>query len=140
MKPLILCLILASVGSLMSADGNPESEKMINRSLKIKLPATVDSVVWSIGNSRCIVQLNFPAVRIGESAPEPSTQVWLLKLDGMTILPSGKPIGAGTGKRGSIYNSINYGFPASAADEAIAVVSAIDGHFIVEPIPHKQQR
>lgn len=123
----------------MAAEPASGPENPVNRTLGIKLPGKVESVIWSIQKSTATVQVILPSVPGDKPLPPvPATQAWLLRSDGTTIPQSAKPSTAAIGMGGAVTQSVCYAFPTSASAEAVAVVVAIDGRYFAEPLPTKQ--
>jgi hypothetical protein len=64
----------------------------VTKELKIAAAKKVDAVYWTIHDDRCSVQIRFPPLPDAAEQPEhASTDVWLLKADGMAIARRDKP-------------------------------------------------
>lgn len=92
-----------------------------------RVAETGDRVYWSCGSNHCAIQIAIEdrALRSSQRTDfgfaitlGPPTQVWLLKADGSLIPPKAQTPTAVGAK--------NFQFPASARDEAFAVVVRID--------------
>lgn len=105
----------------------------MTKTLAIKVEKKVSQVFWSTQQNVCTIQIRFPSVPDGEQQPQhPKTSVWLLKANGTSVAYQDKPRTIGTSMAGHTGESAIYSFPASAKDEAMAVVVSIDGQMFTE--------
>ena len=128
----------ASIGVRADDPTEEQVTQPINTILDLKLPKTVQDVIWSIQEKNCTIQINFPSVRdhLPPEKPEhsehPKTKVWLLKADGTVILPRNQyPSYLGISMAMWVTYSDSYSFPATAKTQAVAIVMSIDGDFFV---------
>ena len=136
---------LVGVSGVLAADGVAE---VPTRDLNgLHVPGKVVAVLWTVRAEHCTLQVVFAnAGRIGQvmrddskGRPErPRLQVWLLKADGTVIAPSGRiEPGNNAGTKDPRYPygvEINFVFPLSADQDAIAAAVQVDDGFYIEPL------
>jgi hypothetical protein len=143
MKSSLLALLLLVSLSVFAGSPAPAPGEavILQRNLAIKAAGKINSVYWSVQRSVCMVQLDLPLFPKGEPTPEPpSIQVWLLKSDGTAIAKINKPHVAATEKDAWERPTIDYLFPPTAAEDAVAVVVQVDGEFLVESLTAEPER
>ena len=142
MRSLFFALLLLVSQSVFAGTPAPAPGEAVisQRTLAIKAAAKISSVYWSVQRSVCMVQLDLPLFPKGEPTPEPpSIQVWLLKSDGTAIAKINKPRVVAIEKDDWERPTLDYLFPPTAAEDAVAVVVQVDGEFLVESLTAEPQ-
>lgn len=151
----LICALLAITFSAGALPASPAADPaVVGVALTdLEIPGKVSAVMWTKRPTYFTLQINRRtaptgirgpvATRTASGDPGPEkddVQVWLLRADGThieplprsTVLPSFPEQGCGPRCQGY---TINYAFPLTAAQDAVAVAMQFNGQFLIEKLP-----
>jgi hypothetical protein len=121
------------MGSVSPQTLRSDSARPTNREIHIRTYAPgVADIRWRVEDNRCALEIDYRAT-FSASAP-PSSQVWLLRIDGTVITPTRAAVVTGVGFPGAGPPKVSYLYDRAVEHEAVAVVVKLGEEYVIEPL------